>query len=205
MKKRIYKQNCALALASDLIGERWTLLIIRGLLVRPMRYGELLSDLPGMGTNLLATRLKELERDGIICKQNASKTAPYCLSSVGETLEPVVLAMVRWSMTSFPQRQEADYFHNPDWDLVALKSLYQPLKAPVESITVQFDHPTWKAWVTVDQRAYTCGLGMSTEKTNLVWEGLIGSLQQFRENVTELTKKENQILEIFMATFIVPD
>ena len=54
MKKRSYKQNCALALAADVIGERWSMLLIRDLLVGPRRYKDLLASLKGIGTNLLA-------------------------------------------------------------------------------------------------------------------------------------------------------
>ena len=197
----MYKQNCALAQASDLIGERWTLLIIRGLLVKPLRYGELLTDLPGMGTNLLATRLKELEADGIIIKQNNSKSAPYGLTSIGESLEPVVLAMVRWSLVSFPQRNEPSNYHNPDWDLVALKALYEPKQAPAGSITVQFEHPSWQGWVQLNKAGYNCGLGLFDGKPDLVWNDLIGSLSEIKGKVSGLTKKENQKLKLFLTAF----
>ena len=59
--KRSYKQLCGLALALDRVGERWTLLIVRNLLAGAARYGDLARDLPGITTNLLAKRLKEME------------------------------------------------------------------------------------------------------------------------------------------------
>ena len=73
MTKRSYRQNCALALASDLVGERWSLLMIRDLLTGPKRYNELGQSLQGMGTNLLASRLKQLETAGIVEKTDVNK------------------------------------------------------------------------------------------------------------------------------------
>ena len=66
MPKRSYQQHCALARALDLVGERWTLLLVRELLTGPKRYRDLTRNLPGMGTNLLATRLRELQDADIV-------------------------------------------------------------------------------------------------------------------------------------------
>src|SRR6266566_8503741 len=63
---RSYDQYCAVARGLDVIGDRWTLLLVRALLLGPIRYKDLLSGLPGIGTNLLADRLKELESAGLI-------------------------------------------------------------------------------------------------------------------------------------------
>ncbi len=68
LSKRSYRQYCSLARALDLLGERWTLLIVRELLSGPRRYRELLDNLPGIGTNLLAARLRELEGVSIVRK-----------------------------------------------------------------------------------------------------------------------------------------
>ncbi len=66
MAKRSYRQYCALARALDIVGERWTLLLVRELVTGPKRYKDLLAALPGIGTNLLAARLKELADEGLI-------------------------------------------------------------------------------------------------------------------------------------------
>ena len=68
MSKRRYGQYCSLARALDVVGERWTLLIIRELLNGPRRYQEMLDNLPGIGTNLLAARLRDLGDAGIVRK-----------------------------------------------------------------------------------------------------------------------------------------
>ena len=72
---RSYHQFCGLARALDRVGERWTLLLVRNLLLGPRRYGELLDGLPGITTNLLAKRLKELEEQGIIERVPAAGSA----------------------------------------------------------------------------------------------------------------------------------
>jgi DNA-binding HxlR family transcriptional regulator len=123
MTKRSYRQNCALALAADLVGERWSLLLIRDLLVGPKRYKDLNQSLQGMGTNLLASRLKELEEAGIIERQERGGGAHvYALTDSGRALEPAILALVRWGLTFLPDRIEG-FYHQDDWDLVALKAI----------------------------------------------------------------------------------
>jgi DNA-binding HxlR family transcriptional regulator len=119
--KRSYKQDCALAHSLDIIGERWSLLIVRELLTGAKRYGELADNLPGMGTNLLATRLKEMAEASLIEKIASA----YQLTETGELLEPVVHALVRFGLAMDVTPQSA-YLHRTEWDSVALKALYDP-------------------------------------------------------------------------------
>jgi len=96
---RSYDQYCALARGLDLIGERWTLLLIRDLLLGPKRYKDLLAGLPGIGTNLLADRLRELEGLGIIERTVMPPPAGstvYRLTDAGQELEPAMMALGRW-------------------------------------------------------------------------------------------------------------
>jgi DNA-binding HxlR family transcriptional regulator/putative sterol carrier protein len=83
----------------DVVGERWTLLIVRDLLLGPKRYKDLLDGLPGIGTNLLADRLKEMEQYGLIERTTLpppSGAAVYQLTAVGEGLAPALGALGRW-------------------------------------------------------------------------------------------------------------
>ena len=83
----------------DVIGERWTLLIVRDLLLGPKRYKDLLEGLPGIGTNLLADRLKELERLGLLERATLpppAGSAVYQLTEAGQALEPALTAIGRW-------------------------------------------------------------------------------------------------------------
>lgn len=123
--KRSYKQNCALANALDIVGERWTLLIVRELLIGPRRYGELLENLAGMGTNLLASRLKDMAAADLIVKQDGS----YTLTETGTGLEDVVHALVRFALP-LGVTPEPDYLHRSEWDSVALAALYDKDKDP---------------------------------------------------------------------------
>ena len=97
MPPRTYRQYCSLARALDLVGERWTLLLVRDLLDGPRRYKELLEGLPGIGTNLLATRLKELTRLGLIERAALAdgRAVSYQLTESGRELEEVRIARVR--------------------------------------------------------------------------------------------------------------
>ena len=131
MKKRSYQQNCALALALDVIGERWSLLLVRELLTGPKRYNELLASLSGIGTNLLAARLKELEAKGVIrlCETKSGTTyKSYELTEAGEQLEESVLALVKWG-NQFRNSAKSDYLSQPHWLMVALKAAFRPEKA----------------------------------------------------------------------------
>jgi DNA-binding HxlR family transcriptional regulator/putative sterol carrier protein len=131
--KRAYQQYCGLAMALDVVGERWTLLIIRELLVRPRRYSELLSALPGIGTNLLADRLKFLIDEGIVRRAHLggnSKRETYELTEKGEALRPVVLPLARWGL-EYVRDLSPEYEVRPSWALLAVEAMIDP-----EHITV---------------------------------------------------------------------
>lgn len=104
---RTYNQDCVLAYALDLLGERWTLLIIRELFLGPRRFGDLHAALPGLGTNLLSKRLKELEEAALIISPGPQETrGQYRLSETGEDLRPAVRAMMSWSIHYFMGRPD---------------------------------------------------------------------------------------------------
>jgi DNA-binding HxlR family transcriptional regulator len=97
---RTYDQYCAAACALDVVGDRWTLLIVRELLIRERcRYTDLQYGLPGIATNLLADRLRELEERGIVAREPAPPpiaTTLFRLTARGEALRPVLLALGDW-------------------------------------------------------------------------------------------------------------
>jgi DNA-binding HxlR family transcriptional regulator len=90
-----YGQFCALARALDQVGDRWSLLLVRELLVGPATYGALHSRLPGLATNLLADRLRDLQAAGVVRAERA-RTDPYELTERGQALRPVVRELIRW-------------------------------------------------------------------------------------------------------------
>lgn len=99
---RSYSQYCSLAKALDVIGDRWTLLIVRELLLRGgSRYTDLRDGLPGIATNLLADRLRALEADGVVEREDAPPpvaTTLFRLTPRGQELKPVLEALVRWGV-----------------------------------------------------------------------------------------------------------
>src|ERR1700753_4365441 len=98
MTRREYGEYCGLARALELVGERWGLLVVRELLARPARYTDLLDDLPGIPTNVLSTRLKELEQAGIVERRIApapQRGVVYAVTADGQGLEPAVIALAR--------------------------------------------------------------------------------------------------------------
>lgn len=97
--RRNYNQNCPIARGLDVLGERWTLLILRELVGGPRRYGDLRAELPGIATNLLAERLKELQDAGLV--ERAELPAPigrtvYTLSDMGWQRVLPILGSIAW-------------------------------------------------------------------------------------------------------------
>jgi DNA-binding HxlR family transcriptional regulator len=94
-----YDQYCPIAHSLGLVGERWTLLVIRELFYGPKRYTDLVAALNGIGTNILAARLKELESNGLIVKRRLPPPAAstvYELTDEGRLLRPVLHELVRF-------------------------------------------------------------------------------------------------------------
>lgn len=122
-QKRCYQQNCALAISLDVIGDRWSLLIVRELLIGERQFTQLLRNLPGLGTNLLTDRLSQLVNDGVVLKKKGKGHPIYRLSTKGEALKNVVFALIQWGM-SFTDRRDTAYFHAAEWDLLPLRSVF---------------------------------------------------------------------------------
>ncbi|MEO3759261.1 helix-turn-helix domain-containing protein [Mycobacterium sp. B14F4] len=95
-----YGRFCPLARALDVVGERWTLVIVQELLKRPGRYGELQSRLPGIGTSVLADRLRRLERAGLVVREPGPVGAGvvYALTERGRALDEALCALRRWGV-----------------------------------------------------------------------------------------------------------
>ncbi|QIQ01889.1 winged helix-turn-helix transcriptional regulator [Streptomyces liangshanensis] len=111
---RSYGQYCSIARGLDVIGDRWTLLIVRELLLQgPSRFTELKRGLPGVATNLLSTRLKELEAAGLITREDAPPpiaTALYQLSESGHALQPVLKEIGLWGLRFMVDERPDDAF-----------------------------------------------------------------------------------------------
>lgn len=124
MARRTYRQHCALARALDLVGERWTLLLVRELLGGPRRYGELAANLPGLGSNLLAARLRELVEAGLVVHDDSI----YGLTERGASLEDAVVALARFGAADLGARRDGDHW-SATWNPIALKYAFDPARA----------------------------------------------------------------------------
>jgi DNA-binding HxlR family transcriptional regulator len=94
--KRSYREYCAIARSLDLLGQRWTLLIVRDLFLGPQRYSDLLAGLPGIATDILTARLRTLEAEGLVRRRELpppAHTTVYELTEAGRRLGPVIRAL----------------------------------------------------------------------------------------------------------------
>lgn len=139
---RSYSEYCALAKALDVVGDRWTLLIVRELeLQGSCRYTDLRRGLPGIATNLLADRLRELEAAGLIQRTDAPPPVAatlFALTERGARLRPVLVELVRWGipMMTVHEPDEAVRSH---WLAFAIDHLLvdrEPARPPV---TIEVD------------------------------------------------------------------
>lgn len=127
-RKRGYHQRCSLARTLDVIGERWTMLIIRNLLAGPRRYKDLTADLPSMGTNLLAARLKHLEAHQLVVQTLLPpplSVKAYQLTEHGRALAPALASLALWGMR-LPPSQDPDDAWSPQWNALAFQARFRP-------------------------------------------------------------------------------
>ena len=139
-QSRSYGQFCAIARSLDILGERWTLLIIRELLTGPKRFKALLENLRGMGTNLLTKRLKTLQEAEIIIKSTIPphNISAYKLTEHGKGLEPVLISLIQWG-SGYLATGPGDDYVRAGWAILGLKGLFNPENAKDIDLTTQFE------------------------------------------------------------------
>jgi DNA-binding HxlR family transcriptional regulator len=140
--KRSYEQFCPLARTLDLVGERWTLLIVRDLIAGPKRYTDLSRGLPGLATDLLTERLRRLEEAGAVRRRELSPPAAvtvYELTDRGRELEPAILGLARFGVALLSDAGAASTAPNPDHFALLLRVLFDPERAPAEPETWSFE------------------------------------------------------------------
>lgn len=116
MARGSYEQYCGVAAALDAVGERWGLLIVRELLLGPLRFTDLQRDLPRAGPNVLTARLRELEDAGVLIRRRLPAPAAatvYELTQDGRGLEPVLLALTQWGATRVREQGEGYLLPGP--------------------------------------------------------------------------------------------
>jgi DNA-binding HxlR family transcriptional regulator len=137
---RSYDEYCAIAKSLDVIGDRWTLLIVRELaLCGACRYTDVRNGLPGIASNLLAERLRELERAGVIAREDAPPpiaTTLFRLTPRGEQLRPVLDGLFRWGLPLMTEQKPSDAVRS-HWLAGALESMLTDRQPDASPVTVE--------------------------------------------------------------------
>lgn len=145
--RRSYDQYCSAARALDLVGDRWTLLIVRELLAGPRRYTDLHADLPGVSTDVLASRLKDMERDGLSTRRRLPPPGVayvYELTTRGRELLPVLQALGAWGSAALGERRATDAVRAHWFALPLLRGLAGLAAGLVE---VRLEEGPFHVWV----------------------------------------------------------
>src|SRR5262245_12099739 len=125
MGGRQYHQYCPVARALDAVGERWTLLLVRELLLGPRRFTDLAEGLPGIGSSVLTTRLKQLEQGGLVSRRTLPPPAAsvvYELTDRGRGLGPVLAIFADWGMNLLGEPRQDDEIRS-SWLVLGLSAI----------------------------------------------------------------------------------
>jgi DNA-binding HxlR family transcriptional regulator len=151
--RRSYDQYCSAARALDAVGDRWTLLIVRELLGGPRRYTDLHADLPGVSTDVLASRLKDMERDGLTTRRRLPPPGAayvYELTSRGRELLPVLQALGEWGAPALGERRPTDAVRAHWFALPLLRGL-DAAGAGEGLIEVHLDEGRFHVWLAAGE------------------------------------------------------
>lgn len=212
MSARNYGQACSVARFLDQLGSRWTLLIVRDLLVGPRRFKDLLYSAPSMGPNLLTERLRQLQDLGILEKAGPGSAGSYVLTDKGRALEPVILAMARWGLKHLPPDPARRGTSRPDLLVVALRAAFNPAPASGVQDTYAFHVDDVKFFATIDDGSIETAPGDADDAAFLMTTDsetfdLLGSgeldiesaLKKKRVNVTGDEEAFARFVDIFGA------
>ncbi|MFI6403898.1 winged helix-turn-helix transcriptional regulator [Streptomyces sp. NPDC050548] len=158
--RRSYDQYCSAARALDLVGDRWTLLIVRELLAGPRRYTDLHADLPGVSTDVLASRLKDMERDGLTTRRRLPPPGAafvYELTGRGRELLPVLQALGTWGAPELGERRPTDAVRAHWFALPLLRALEGE-----GLVEVRLEEGEFHVWVGVAGEGEVYGEGPAT-------------------------------------------
>src|SRR5438105_11221306 len=161
---RSYGQYCAIAKSLDVVGDRWTLLIVRELALRgPSRYTDLRHGLPGIATNLLADRLRELESAGVIAREEAPPpiaTTLFRLTPRGAELRPVLESLTRWGLPLMTDEKPQDAVRS-HWLASALEMMLDAPPPEGPPVTVELQTGDQPIGVEANDGAIHTPLGMA--------------------------------------------
>lgn len=215
MTERTYNQFCGVAQALDLVGERWALLVVRDLVLGPKRFTDLQADLPGIATNVLVARVRELERNRIVRRRTLPPPAAsivYELTEYGRELEPVLLALGRWGAMSLgvPRPEQAI---RSGWIGVAMRAYSVPEASAGVRGTVELRLEDATLNVRFDDGAVTIGNGpaeepsLTIEAANLTLLALVRGIAAATELVDQGLLRldgDSDLLDVFTEVVRFP-
>jgi DNA-binding HxlR family transcriptional regulator len=158
---KTYGQFCSTARALDVVGDRWALLVVRELLLGPCRFTDLLTGLPGIGTNVLSTRLRELEAAGVVERRRLPAPTPvtlYQLTPAGRDLRQVVDALARWGSRRLDVPAQGDVLE-PRWLVLSLAASVTPPAELEPGATIRLRIEDEEFIMTVDDGSFVARRG----------------------------------------------
>ncbi|MEV6848479.1 helix-turn-helix domain-containing protein [Actinoplanes sp. NPDC051411] len=205
-----FGQYCGLARAMELVGERWAMLILRDLAVHPRRYSDLLTGLPGIPTNVLSTRLKELEQNGIVERQIApapQRGVVYAMTPAGHSLEPALLALGRWGATQLDDDPRDGEIVTPEAFTMTLRAVFNDDLAAGVDASWQLHSGDIEVYAVVTDGKLDAGVGPGPGDPDLVITFRPDNLPSFRAlmqaarcGLVDLTGRR-ELLDTFIRLF----
>jgi DNA-binding HxlR family transcriptional regulator len=187
-----YREFCTVARALDVLGERWALLVVRELLLGPRRYTDLLGGLPGIGTNVLAARLRELEAAGIVERKRLPPPAPasvYELTDRGRALRPVLDELARWALVDLDAPRPDDAVESR-WFLLGLAATILP-EIGLAGTTFELHIGDEVYGLTAEDGRFNLSHGAPARPTAMITapRGALFSLATGRASLDDVTKE----------------
>lgn len=208
-----YPQCCALARAVEVVGERWTLLIVRELLLGPRRFSDLRERLDGVSASVLTARLARLEAGGLVARRVLDRPAPavvYELTAAGRGLEPAVVALLRWGARLLLPARPRERFE-ADWLRLALAACARRGPTPARTFLLRVRDRRAEvvlrvaggpSGTTVSDRFEPADATLSAEPSTILalMSGVLSPRAALRDRQVELTG-DSDALEAFPALF----
>lgn len=166
---RAYGQFCGLAVALDLLGERWTLLVVRELLIGPARFRDLAEAMPGMSPAMLSQRVQTLQEAGVIESRTPAsdgRARIYSLTEVGEGLRPTVLHLAKWGLNFLSSAEEGTT--RAAWGFLAIQAMIVDRPVPAVDESYEFRIADEVFHIAVDGGKVTAARGDAAEEPALV-------------------------------------
>ncbi len=177
-----YAQFCPMARATEILGERWTMLVVRELLLGPQRFSDLRRRLPGLSSSVLTARLRQLEERGLLSRRELPPPAAanvFELTELGQALRPVMLELTRWGIRLMRPPEPGDHFE-PSWLRLGLHAFASPSPTPARRYALRI--PDGRHEVAIRVEGGPGGTSVADDGPQLTedWEILLrGDAMQF--------------------------